>query len=111
MPSVELKPRLPNLPPAVPSTGFAHKPPDPSRDRKPTPLDLIHRLLVYPPEDRLKANEVLEHPWFAETGDGVVPLLLPADHPRATESGGCWQMRWHEKDLGYWLDVAFKSRR
>ncbi|KAH8111904.1 kinase-like protein [Phellopilus nigrolimitatus] len=60
-PCVNLRQCLPNLPPDVESTGSAHAPPS---TLSPNPLDLIHRLLVYPPGDRLKVTDAAVHPWF-----------------------------------------------
>lgn len=73
--AVELSMFLPNLPPSTLATtsdnDASHSSPVvPS----PTPLDLIHRLLVYPPPRRSNADEALNHPWF----EGV---LLPAGYP------------------------------
>lgn len=74
VPPVDLQPLLPNLPAGDHPifTGSHQLPHQPSS----SPLDLIYRLLVYTPEDRLAAREALSHPWFTST-----PLLLPADYP------------------------------
>ncbi|KAI5119776.1 hypothetical protein M0805_009247 [Coniferiporia weirii] len=111
VPSVDLCPHLPNLPSGTESTGSAHAPPPAS---VPSPLDLIHRLLVYPPGDRIKATSALKHPWFLSTS-GTLPLP-PADYPEtkdATEDAPAErspQPLWHGKDLGHWLSIAFKQR-
>jgi cyclin-dependent kinase 8/11 len=48
----------------------AHFPP---ADPEPTALDLIHRLLVYPPESRFRAADALRHAWLLDDP----PLVLP----------------------------------
>ncbi|KAI0368917.1 kinase-like protein, partial [Pilatotrama ljubarskyi] len=80
VPPVELKRLLPNLPP------------DETQPEHDDCLDLVSKLLVYPPESRLRADEAVCHPLF---GRGV-PLLVPAGYPKdhllasATES---WEGR------------------
>lgn len=108
VPCIDLKCRLPNLPSGIQSTGSSHKPPE---KQSPTPLDLIHRLLVYPPGDRMKASDVLQHLWFSANEDA--PLLLPKDFPSIQEGtkGGDWDTLWHGEDLRHWLNVIFRSRR
>lgn len=78
--AVDLSPLLPNLPPSTSNICISldtrtHVPgPDPG----PSPLDLIHRFLVYEPARRLHPSDALRHPWFrAEPG-----LVLPADDDR-----------------------------
>lgn len=67
---IDLARRLPNLPTEqIVVSAVSYFPPEELVD---SPLDLIHRLLVYPPEKRLSAVNVLQHPWL-RTG----PLLLP----------------------------------
>lgn len=86
-PRKELRPYLPHL---RPSTRKTSSDPDGSEDGSEdaddadgsTVLDLVQRLLVYPPQERLAATEVVKHAWFS-TG---CPLVLPRD-----------------ERLGYWL--------
>ncbi|KAI0640131.1 kinase-like protein [Trametes polyzona] len=66
VPAVDLRRLLPNLPPEGTQ---------PDRDDC---LDLVSKLLVYPPESRLRASDALSHPLF---GRGL-PLLLPQEYPR-----------------------------
>jgi len=74
---VSLGSRLPNLPTTeTNSTNSSHFPPT---NPETTPLDLVHRFLVYPPDQRLSAFAALHHPWFSR--DGEFPLLLPAEYP------------------------------
>ncbi|KAG7100164.1 hypothetical protein E1B28_001944 [Marasmius oreades] len=42
----------------------------------PSVVDIIKRLLSYPPEQRLEAKLALEHQWF-----GQFPTLVPEDYP------------------------------
>ena len=69
-PGVHLSTLLPHLEGPRPDVKQIHFPP---ADLEPTALDLIQRLLVYPPESRFKAADSLKHPWLL--GDG--PLVLP----------------------------------
>ena len=45
----------------------------PRREQQPTVIDLLQRLLVYPPDSRLKAADALVHPWLLSDA----PLVLP----------------------------------
>ncbi|RDX46816.1 kinase-like protein [Lentinus brumalis] len=65
VPAVDLQKLLPNLPSA-----------EAEPDRHAC-LDLIRKLFAYPPENRLRAVEALEHQLFRRG----VPLLLPTDYP------------------------------
>ena len=103
VPCREIRASLPNLPPDVPTTGSEHRPP---KDSKPTPLDLIHRLLVYPPEDRLKAAAALKHPWF--TGSGDVPLLVRPENRDRDECNS--KAEWKGKSLEDWFQTALGGR-
>ncbi|EJC98595.1 kinase-like protein [Fomitiporia mediterranea MF3/22] len=98
VPSRDIRLRLPNIPPNTPSTGSEHKAPE---QFAATPLDLIHRLLVYPPEDRLKAADAVEHPWFTTT--------------REEDVFGTDGMEWEGLELlveyCVWESVTFTSRR
>lgn len=44
-------------------------------------LDFVHRLLVYPPEQRMKPSQALNHPWLT-----CEPILLPAEYPSSDSS-------------------------
>ncbi|KAL5513666.1 hypothetical protein ACEPAH_4065 [Sanghuangporus vaninii] len=101
VPSRDICTRLPNLPPDSPSTGSEHKPP---KDFAATPLDLIHRLLVYPPEDRLKAAAALKHPWFTSFEEDI-PLLLPIGKNGYEECEA--KIEWKGKDFGHWFRIAY----
>lgn len=71
VPPVDLQTQLPNLPDAPTTPAVSHSPPEEVAN---TPLDLIYRLLLYPPERRLRADEARLHRWLSgET------LLLPLD--------------------------------
>jgi len=82
VPPIDLVPHLPNIPPGdhPAFTGF-HLLPGPMTS---SPVDLIYRLLVYPPEQRLRADDALRHPWFASQ-----PLLMPDDYSGMTTSTRC----------------------
>lgn len=108
---MELRTHLPNLPAEVGPTSSEHKPP---QEMAATPLDLIHRLLVYPPEARLRAADALRHPWFVGEGDAIVPVLLPNRRGNTRHSSDKAVVgeisKWKGKPLSHWLDVALKRR-
>ena len=62
-PAIDLTLLLPNLPreSQMAESNGSHFPPTAVI---PSPLDLLQRLLVYPPDQRLKAADALSHPWF-----------------------------------------------
>ncbi|ETW86672.1 hypothetical protein HETIRDRAFT_308454, partial [Heterobasidion irregulare TC 32-1] len=68
----------------------------PPQEMSPTPLDLIHRLVVYPPSSRLAAVDALRHPWFTEDA----PLLLPESGMDLPPHA---QTTWQDKPLACWL--------
>ncbi|RPD64656.1 kinase-like protein [Lentinus tigrinus ALCF2SS1-7] len=80
VPPVDLTKLLPNLPP-----------PEAEPDRQGC-LDLVRKLLVYPPEERLSAGEALKHQFFRNG----VPLLLPTNYPRTDGQG---TTEWNGKGL------------
>ncbi|KAI0673836.1 kinase-like protein [Trametes maxima] len=57
-------------------------------------LDLVRKLLVYPPESRLRAKDALSHPIF-ERG---LPLLLPTGYPRDGLPQGSIEV-WQDRTL------------
>lgn len=57
-PPIDLSTKLSNLPPPTPSANSL-------------PLQLLRKILVYPPNERLSAKAALGDPWFQ---DVVVPL-------------------------------------
>ncbi|KAF8633564.1 hypothetical protein AX15_001362 [Amanita polypyramis BW_CC] len=92
---VPLDTRLPNLPPSpltTPSSTLSQPWPLSPSQTQPQPqpenqlrihaLDLISKLLVYPPENRLRAQEALSHPFLTFAG---VPLLLPPHYSLQAE--------------------------
>ncbi|KAK2462861.1 hypothetical protein APHAL10511_005059 [Amanita phalloides] len=72
-----------NQVPAVPlDSKFPNLPPPTHPDMRSHALDFISKLLVYPPEDRLHAQDALSHPFL--TCDEV-PLLLPPNYAQLRE--------------------------
>ncbi|KAI0354667.1 kinase-like protein [Trametes cingulata] len=74
VPPVELRRLLPNLPP------------EETRPEHDDCLDLVSRLLVYPPESRLRADDALSHPLFHRGIPLLVPVGYPKDHLPASAS-------------------------
>ena len=74
----------------------------PSSSEHSSPVDLIMKLLVLNPRNRLSATSALQHYWFW-TGE---PTLLPRAHPGVSsvvdESGSVRQIarEWKGMDLG-----------
>jgi len=61
------KGRLPDIPRAPWSKVFRHLPED-------EPLDVIEKILVYDPNERPKAAQLLLHPWFADMSKSKLKL-------------------------------------
>lgn len=84
VPAVQLDTRLPNLP-------------CPSDVMRTHAIDLVSKLLVYPPESRLSAQDALSHPFL--TCDEV-PLLLPPGYPLGEgQEGRQVQVEWEGLSL------------
>jgi serine/threonine protein kinase len=75
---VHLSTLLPHLDVQLPHEKQIHFRP---AEQEPTAVDLIQRLLVYPPDSRFKAADALKHPWLLNDG----PLVLP----QAALEGSC----------------------
>ncbi|KAF8707322.1 hypothetical protein AX14_013616 [Amanita brunnescens Koide BX004] len=85
VPAVQLDTRLPNLP----------RHPEAVRTRA---IDLVSKLLVYPPESRLGAQDALSHPFLT---CNEIPLLLPPAYPlRGGQEGRQVQVEWEGLSLG-----------
>jgi serine/threonine protein kinase len=103
VPPVALAPLLPHLPSTTltpPQTEVEIGARGPSGDDtafRPTPLDLISRFLVYPPENRLLIADALSHPWFPDN------ILLPEG--LSSEIGPQKQSvsEWEGNTLAQWL--------
>lgn len=105
-PGVVLATLLPHLPShdrdREEGSGDRDLPHFPPREMSPTPLDLIHRLLVYPPSSRLAAVDALRHPWFTEDA----PLLLPQTGMDLPPHA---QTTWQDKPLARWLSALLPA--
>ena len=130
VPAVDLASLLPNLPPstrpnlfpkmpassspssALTSTPTSHHPP-PFREAFPTPIDLLHRFLVYPPQNRLQATDALRHPWFAAEPRVLLPSGYRAewagDDGEGGPSGRVGAV-WDGKSLGELMRVCLSRR-
>ncbi|KAI9455932.1 kinase-like protein, partial [Lactarius psammicola] len=69
-PGVHLSTLLPHLGVPAPHGLPVHCPPT---EQEPTVVNLLQRLLVYPPDSRFSAEGALRHPWLLSNG----PLVLP----------------------------------
>ncbi len=91
---------LPHLGTPLPHGNQVHLPPT---EQRPTVVDLLQRLLVYPPDSRFKAADALMHPWLLSD----VPLILP----RAAvlhENMPAYAAELHNgKTAGEWLMLFF----
>jgi hypothetical protein len=67
---VHLSTLLPHLGAPLPRGNKVHFP---ATEQQPTVVDLLQRLLVYPPNLRLKVADALTHPWLLSD----TPLVLP----------------------------------
>jgi cell division cycle 2-like protein len=92
VPGVPLDTKLPNLPPPSDVTIRTHA------------IDLVSKLLVYPPESRLAAQEALSHP-FLNCDDEVLllPLILPAGYPLHEDQRQA-RAEWEGLSLGELVD-------
>lgn len=98
--SVELPSILPNFPSSTQQHEVDTKTHMPPETMSPTPVDLIHRFLVYEPSQRLRPSKALTHPWFTSEP----PLLLPDDFPAPSAHGEVSiSLSRGEKSLGEWL--------
>ena len=79
--AVDLSSLLPNLPPSTSSMPLDTNTHTPAPDPVPSPLDLVHRFLVYEPARRLHSSEALCHPWFAAEPGLVLPIDDRTEHP------------------------------
>ncbi|KAL4070341.1 kinase-like protein [Scleroderma citrinum] len=110
--AVDLTPLLPNLPPSTLHVSFDTKTHMPLGEMSPTPLDLIHRFLIYEPSIRLRPRDALHNPWFeAELG-----LLLPDDYPVASTQAAQLEGRkvlekWESKTLGELLKSNLPNQK
>ena len=99
VPAIDLTTLLPNLPPSsarpAPEAPTSHSPPF---EMLPTPFDLLHRLLVYPPANRIKASVALMHPWFLRSSGLLLPAGYPAEDSMKRE--GIVMNSWGGKTIG-----------
>jgi serine/threonine protein kinase len=103
---VDLPSILPNLPSTL-QTDVDTKTHMPLETMSPTPIDLVHRFLVYEPSLRLRPSKALNHPWFTSE-----PLLMPDDYPDPSSLGDAsMTLSWGGKSLGEWLSDAHPQWR
>lgn len=106
--AADLAPLLPNLPLSLHGVEVDTETHPPVAEKSPSPLDLIHRFLVYEPSLRLHAQEALHHPWFiAEPG-----LLLPQDYVASTQfeqlKGITLLTNWESRTLGEIIEEIYE---
>ncbi|KAG2032990.1 kinase-like domain-containing protein [Suillus americanus] len=103
---VDLSSILPNIPSSAQRHEVDTKTHMPPETMSPTPVDLIHRFLVYEPSQRLRPSKALTHPWFTSEP----PLLLPDDFPAPRIHGeASISLSWGAKSLGEWLSGVHPS--
>ncbi|KAG1879663.1 kinase-like domain-containing protein [Suillus tomentosus] len=103
---VDLPSILPNFPSSTQQHEVDTKTHIPPETMSPTPVDLIHRFLVYEPSQRLRPSRALTHPWFTSEP----PLLLPDDFPVSNIPGEApISLSWGAKSLGEWLSDVHPS--
>ncbi|KAG2106956.1 kinase-like protein [Suillus discolor] len=103
---VDLPSMLPNFPSSAQQHEADTKNHTPRETMSPTPVDLIHRFLVYEPSQRLRPSRALTHPWF--TSEPL--LLLPDDFPVSNIPGEApISLSWGAKSLGEWLSDVLPS--
>jgi cyclin-dependent kinase 8/11 len=98
VPPVDLSLFLPNCPSTAKIEVDSKTRHFPTAKMVPSPLDLVHRFLVFPECMRLTAPEALLHPWF--TTDPAV-LLPTGYHTLPNLSMALWE----GKTLGEWLVI------
>ncbi|KAG2144672.1 kinase-like domain-containing protein [Suillus bovinus] len=103
---VELCSILPNLSSSTQQHEVDTKTHIPPETMLPTPVDLIHRFVVYEPSRRLRPSKALTHPWFTSEP----PLLLPDDFPVGCIHGEApTSLHWGAKSLGEWISDVHPS--
>jgi serine/threonine protein kinase len=103
---VDLPSILPNLPSTL-QTDVDTKTHMPLETMSPTPIDLVHRFLVYEPSLRLCPSKALNHPWFTSE-----PLLMPDDYSDPSSLGDAsMTLSWGGKSLGECLSDAHPQWR
>lgn len=77
----------------------------------PSPLDLLHRFLVYPESERLQASEALRHPWFIADPPILLPVAYPAKNTLDPNNLGDHHLMvvWEGKTLGEWLATTIPA--
>lgn len=110
--AVDLAPLLPNLPPSTLHVALDTKTHTPPGEMSPTPLDLVHRFLVYEPSRRLRPRDALRNPWF----DAEPALLFPDDYAIPSAQAALLNDRerlskWESKTLGELLTSSLPNRR
>jgi hypothetical protein len=94
-PGVPLSTLLPHLGP----------PRGPPADQESTAVDLLQRLLIYPPTSRFSAECALSHPWLLSGG----PIVLPrAAFTTATATENATEIH-GGRTAAEWLKVFFVS--
>lgn len=103
---VDLCSILPNFPSSAQQYEVDTKSHVPPETMSPTPVDLVHRFLVYEPSQRLRPSKALTHPWFSSEP----PLLLPDDVSAPSTHGEApISLSWGAKSLGEWLSDVHPS--
>jgi hypothetical protein len=68
-----------------------------------SPLDLIHRFLVYHPDARMRAHAALTHRWFKAEPLVLLPKDYPAQIALPRDTTSSTRISWEGKTLDKWL--------
>lgn len=109
--AVDVAPLLPNLPPSVSNMPLDTKTHAPSMEMTCSPLDLIHRFLVYEPSSRLRPTDALRHPWFTVEPGLVLPEGYTGYPPWLDGSNTTFTMENQTRTLGNLPDESSSGDR
>ncbi|KAF8844244.1 kinase-like protein [Paxillus ammoniavirescens] len=103
--AVDLAPLLPNIPPSASNMPLDTKTHAPSTEMICSPLDLIHRFLVYEPSSRLRPTDALHHPWFTVEPGLVLPEGYTGHPPWLDGSNTTFTLENQTRTLGDLLQM------
>jgi serine/threonine protein kinase len=99
-PGIHLSTLLPHLGVPPPHGPPVHRPPT---EKESTAVDLLQRLLIYPPDSRFSAEGAMSHPWLLSSGKLVLPRAALASVTAAEHAAETYD----SKTAAEWLKVFF----